>query len=81
MVQDGNTVVLGGLKKDDKVATSKGFPILMDMPVLGRMFRRDQDEFNETEIIIFLTPHIVSGADEYEDIFGTIKPFKSYSTD
>ena len=81
MVKDGNTIILGGLKKDDKSHTKKGFPVLMDLPLFGAMFGRTSDEFTQTEIVIFITPHIVKGHDDYEKVKGTIKPFKSYSTD
>lgn len=81
MVKDTNTIIMGGLKKDDKVHTKKGLPVLMDLPWVGNMFGRTSDNFNQTEIIIFITPHIVTGAEDYEKIGGGIKPFKSYSTD
>lgn len=81
MVKDGNTIIMGGLKKDDKVHTKKGFPVLMNMPWVGPFFGRTDDDFTQTEIVIFITPKIVKGNDDYLDIQGTIKPFKSYSTD
>jgi len=81
MVKDGNTIVMGGLKKDDKVHVKKGFPVLMDLPVIGSMFGRTTDDFTQTEIVILITPHILTGVEDYEQIKGTIKPFKSYSTD
>ncbi len=81
MVQDSHTIILGGLKKDDRVHQKKGFPVLMEMPLLGKVFSRTSDNFAQTEIVIFLTPHIVAGHEDYEQMNGTIKPFKSYSTD
>lgn len=81
MVHDMHTIILGGLKKDDRVHTKKGFPVLMDMPVLGKVFSRTADNFAQTEIVIFLTPHIVTGKDDVEQMQGSIKPFKSYSTE
>ncbi|MDP8212429.1 MAG: secretin N-terminal domain-containing protein [Candidatus Zapsychrus exili] len=82
MVKDGNTIAMGGLKKDNKIHTKKGFPVLMDLPVLGFLFGRTSDDFEQKEIVIFITPHIVTGRNEdMEKIKGEIKPFKSYSTD
>ncbi|MBZ0167688.1 MAG: type II and III secretion system protein, partial [Candidatus Omnitrophica bacterium] len=81
MVQDGHSIVLGGLKKDDRVHTKKGFPGLMDVPVVGNLFGRTSDNFAQTEIVIFLTPHIVKGTEDYSQMQGDIKPFKSYSND
>jgi type II secretory pathway component GspD/PulD (secretin) len=80
-VKDRHTVVMGGLKKDDKVHTKKGLPVLMDMPVFGKFFGRTSDNLAITEIVIFITPHIVTGKEDYTKIRGTIKPFKSYSSD
>lgn len=80
MVQDGHTIVMGGLKKDDKVHAKKGLPVLMDLPWVGSMFSRTSDDFTQTEIVIFITPHIVAGVEDYENYKGAIKPFKSYST-
>ncbi len=81
LVKDAHTIIMGGLKKNDKVHTKKGFPVLMDLPLFGPMFGRTNDDFAKTEIVIFITPRIVTGKDDYMKVQGTIKPFKSYSTD
>ncbi|MCA9408494.1 MAG: hypothetical protein KC733_07380 [Candidatus Omnitrophica bacterium] len=81
MVKNGHTIIMGGLKKDDKVHTKKGFPVLMELPLFGKMFSRQNDDFTNTEIVIFITPTIVSGDEDYTKIKGTIKPYKKYSTD
>ncbi|MCA9404169.1 MAG: hypothetical protein KC897_10330, partial [Candidatus Omnitrophica bacterium] len=81
MVHDGHSIVLGGLKKDDRVHSKKGFPALMDVPVMGALFGRTSDEYAQTEIVIFLTPHVVKGHEDYAQMNGNIKPFKSYSNE
>lgn len=81
MVKDGNTIIMGGLKKDDKVHSKKGFPVLMDMPLFGPLFGRTADSFTQTEIVIFITPRILHGKEDFQKIRGSIKPFKTYSTD
>lgn len=78
MVKDGSTVILGGLKKDNKVHINKGVPVLMDIPFVGKLFQRTADTITTTEIMIFITPHIVSGKTDYTQIRGAIKPVKSY---
>ncbi|MDP8264962.1 MAG: secretin N-terminal domain-containing protein [Candidatus Aceula lacicola] len=78
IVKDGTTIVMGGLKKDDKKHIKKGFPFLMDIPFLGNFFSATSDDITTTEIVIFITPHIVSGEEHYLDARGTIKPYKSY---
>ncbi|MBL8848952.1 MAG: hypothetical protein JNG89_04680, partial [Planctomycetaceae bacterium] len=60
-VQDGQTVVIGGLiTKTEDVLESK-VPYLGDIPILGAAFRFDSRAFRRTELLIFLTPRIVHG--------------------
>ncbi len=81
MVKDGNTVILGGLKSDDKSHIKRGLPGLGDVPVLGRFFSSTSDKMTSSEIVIFITPHIVNGAENYKSLRGTIKPFADYLPD
>ncbi len=60
MVKDGETIVLGGLMKDIKSNTEKKIPILGDIPILGWLFRSTEKEIKKTEIIVFITPHILT---------------------
>jgi general secretion pathway protein D len=59
VVPDGRTVVIGGLMQDSKTETVRKVPILGDIPVLGFFFRRKIEDKTKTELLIFLTPHIV----------------------
>jgi type IV pilus assembly protein PilQ len=59
MVKDGDTVVIGGLRKKEKTETVQKFPILGDIPLLGYMFRKTVIASVDTELIIFVTPHII----------------------
>jgi type II secretory pathway component GspD/PulD (secretin) len=58
-IKDGNTVVLGGLIKDDKETHVAKVPILGDIPLLKYAFRYTYDTTTKKEIIIFITPKIV----------------------
>ncbi|MDP8265963.1 MAG: secretin N-terminal domain-containing protein [Candidatus Aceula meridiana] len=78
IVKDGTTIIMGGLKKDDKKHVKKGFPLLMDLPWVGSLFSSTKDEITTTEIVILITPYIVTGDEHYEDSKGTIKPYKEY---
>ena len=60
MVKDGKTVVLGGLIKDERVETTKKIPILGDIPILGLLFQNKNKANLKTELIIFITPHILT---------------------
>lgn len=59
-VKDGYTVVLGGLIKDDKQKNIAKIPLLGDIPILGFLFRSTYYTTTKKEIIIFITPRIVS---------------------
>ena len=56
---DGQTVIIGGLMQDTKARTDTKIPILGDIPLLGNLFKRQQKSDSKTELMIFLTPHIV----------------------
>lgn len=59
LVEDGDTIVIGGIKKDTTTKRKTGFPILKDIPILGWMFKRDIQESEKSELLIFMTPRIV----------------------
>jgi type IV pilus assembly protein PilQ len=73
MVKDGVTIIIGGLKKDEKKKTVVKVPILGDIPLIGFLFRNTSDENNRTELVILLTPHIMTGETPYTD-FSDVKP-------
>ncbi len=59
-VKDNNTLVLGGLIKDDKEAHISKIPLLGDIPILRHAFRSTYYTTVKKEIIIFITPKIIS---------------------
>ncbi|HOW42806.1 MAG TPA: secretin N-terminal domain-containing protein [Candidatus Omnitrophota bacterium] len=58
-VKDGNTVVMGGLIKDEKQKIVAKIPVLGDIPLLKYMFRNTYNTTTKKEIIIFITPKII----------------------
>ena len=56
---DGETVIIGGLMQTAKSQTDSKIPILGDIPFLGNLFKHHQRNDAQTELLIFLTPHIV----------------------
>ena len=56
---NGQSVVIGGLMENNKGETISKVPFLGDIPGLGHLFRRTQKNGTKTELLIFLTPHIV----------------------
>lgn len=62
LVRDGQTVVLGGLFRENVTATRRQVPFLGDIPLIGRAFRGNDDNTDRNEIIFLVTPTIVSDA-------------------
>ncbi len=60
MIKDGDTLVIAGLIKDQVTETKKKVPILGDIPLLGQAFRKSATTKTKTELLIFLTPHIIT---------------------
>ncbi len=59
-VKDGETIVIGGLIKDKKGKTVSKVPILGDIPLIGLLFRRNRPAKEKIDLLIFLTPHILT---------------------
>ncbi len=76
MVKDGNTIILGGLRRDDITESSRGIPYLMDVPFLGNIFKSRADTTTKSEIVIFITPKIVTGEKDIIDDPINIKPLR-----
>lgn len=66
MIKDSTTIIIAGLKKDRTLEEIKKIPILGDIPFLKYIFRNTKKEINKTELVIFITPHIVSGEEPLE---------------
>jgi type II secretory pathway component GspD/PulD (secretin) len=58
---DGETVAIGGLITDEVRKEVSGIPILMDLPIIGQLFRRTTNSKRQGEIIIFLSAKIIEG--------------------
>jgi type IV pilus assembly protein PilQ len=60
LVDNGQTVVLGGIYDTENIDASNRVPFFSDIPLLGRLFRRDSTNQNKAELLIFITPKIIS---------------------
>ena len=58
-IPDGATVIISGLKRIDNIKQNYRMPILGDIPLLGHLFRRTSNTKQRTNVIIFVTPHVV----------------------
>jgi type IV pilus assembly protein PilQ len=59
LVNDGDTIVIGGIRKTRKDINEKGLPFLRKLPVLGWLFKTDAKENTTDELLIFITPRVV----------------------
>ena len=59
LVEDGETAVIGGLTLIEKLKVRAGIPFLMDLPVLGVLFRQQSERENKRDLLIMVTPHII----------------------
>lgn len=59
LIDNGNTIVIGGIRKEQESMTETGFPILKDIPFLGWAFKSKVTSHEKRELLIFLTPRIV----------------------
>jgi len=76
IVKDGVTVILGGLRRHDLTEKRMGLPFLMDIPFLGEFFKSRSESIKITEIVILITPKLVSGGDVITGEALKIKPSK-----
>jgi len=67
MVKDGVTIIIGGLKKNEKYKTLKKIPVLGELPLIGFPFKSISKETKSSELVILLTPHILSPETPYRE--------------
>jgi type IV pilus assembly protein PilQ len=60
LVDNGQTVVLGGIYDTSNVESNERVPFFSDIPILGRLFRTDAVNINNSELLIFITPKIIN---------------------
>ena len=68
VVQNNQTIVIGGLIREDKSKSFSGIPFLYKIPVIGWIFGSWNDEDNRQELIILLTPRVIKTAKEADDV-------------
>ncbi len=66
VVNDAQTVVLGGLRKKDTTQQTNKVPLLGDLPLLGNLFKFEGESTTVNELVIFITPRILTNLDMSE---------------
>ena len=64
IVQDGHTLVIGGILTERKEQTRAGIPFLSKIPILGYLFGTTTDSVRKKELIVMVTPHVVANHEE-----------------
>ncbi len=59
-VKDGETITIGGLRVEEDKQVQRGVPVLSQIPLLGYLFSRTETEKVEKELVIFVTPHVLT---------------------
>jgi general secretion pathway protein D len=68
IVHSGQTIVLGGLIREESRLSKGGVPVLKDIPVMGNLFSSTTDETGRTELIVTLTPRVITNPNEAYEI-------------
>jgi len=67
-VSDGTTVLLGGLMQEENKLDDSGVPWLKDIPLAGHLFKNSTDTRDRTELVILITPYVISNEFEAQAI-------------
>ncbi len=68
VVRDKQTIIIGGLIRDDKITSLSKVPILGDIPFLGALFRKQHDTIKKTELLVFITPFVIVGPEDADHV-------------
>jgi general secretion pathway protein D len=72
-VPGGRTLIMGGLIISNKGNTTNGLPLLDRIPILGGLFGKQNVQDNRTELIMFITPRVVSNELDYEGVINDLR--------
>ncbi len=72
IVKNGQSIIIGGLVRDNKDITLKKVPLLGDIPIIGNLFRHKQINKDKTTLVIVLTPYIVKKSDDLDKLRSTL---------
>ena len=73
LIKDGQTVALGGLTDTQRDVNQGGVPILSSIPILGGLFGHASRETTETELYLFLTPHVIKTDADADSLTAPLK--------
>jgi general secretion pathway protein D len=59
LIKSGETIVIGGLRKQDITQQKNKIPLLGDIPIIGNLFKFEGESTVNSELVVFITPHVV----------------------
>jgi general secretion pathway protein D len=68
IVQDGHTLIIGGIIQESDTQTREGIPYLSDIPVLGYLFGNTSNHISRNELVVMVTPHVISNPEEADEL-------------
>jgi len=68
LIKSGHTLIIGGLINERKSNSRDGIPLLSNIPILGSLFSTTSIEFTKNELVILVTPHVISSVNEADAI-------------
>ena len=77
LLKDSQVVILGGLRRQEKTRETDQIPILGDLPIIGALFRNTNTVLKNSELIVFLSPHIYKGESLSEDEMAKFKELRN----
>jgi Flp pilus assembly secretin CpaC len=77
-MREGESLIIGGLKEQQRTKTVRGVPLLKDIPVLGNLFKNVREETSEQELVVMVTPRFVKplSADQVPEFPSLVDPKK-----
>ncbi|MBF0591425.1 MAG: hypothetical protein HQL02_04985, partial [Nitrospirae bacterium] len=70
---NGQTIIIGGIRSKNVDSTETKLPLLGDIPILGHLFKNTSDRVRRTELIVLITPRILSNPDDTSNVTQEIK--------
>jgi type II secretory pathway component GspD/PulD (secretin) len=61
LIRDGETIIIAGMIEDTKAKSTTSVPLLGSIPLIGALFRSQSENMQSKELIVFLTPRIITG--------------------
>jgi len=79
LLRDGQIVVMGGLRRQEKTKQTGKIPLMGDLPIVGGLFRNTRNVVNNAELVVLLSPHIYKGEPVPAEVMAKVNQVKNES--